>query len=159
MLVKTTSVLNFINILRTAFMHVDPKSVKRYWQLDWVLTLWGAMGVKDAHKHVGEIDQWCQFYQCCESSFYVRWAQKHKKDSQVISLFTLLGSVRIKAAPKTLMKSTSGHASWESVLIYCNIKLILRFVVVFVVVLLFYRSDIFCLFRSLRFFENKDFWK
>jgi hypothetical protein len=38
--------LNFINVLCTAFTHADPKSVKRYWQLDWVLTLWGATGVK-----------------------------------------------------------------------------------------------------------------
>jgi len=37
-------------------MHVDPKSVKRHWQLDWVLTLWGATGVKAACKYVDEID-------------------------------------------------------------------------------------------------------
>ncbi len=33
---------NFINILRTAFGRIDPKSVKKYWWLDWVLTLWEA---------------------------------------------------------------------------------------------------------------------
>ncbi len=38
--------VNFINVLRTAFTLVGPKSVKRYWQLDWVLTLWGTTGVK-----------------------------------------------------------------------------------------------------------------
>jgi len=38
--------LNLINVLRTAFTLVDPESIKRYWQLDWVLTLWGAAGVK-----------------------------------------------------------------------------------------------------------------
>ncbi len=31
-------------------MHLDPKSVKRYWRLDYVLTLWGATGVKAAQK-------------------------------------------------------------------------------------------------------------
>ncbi len=41
-----TTGLNFINVLCTAFTHVDPKSIKRYWQLDWVLMLWGATGVK-----------------------------------------------------------------------------------------------------------------
>jgi len=48
--------LNFINVLRTAFMLEDPKSVKRYRRLDWVLTLWGATGVKAVHKYVDEID-------------------------------------------------------------------------------------------------------
>jgi len=44
---------NFINILRAAFAPVDPKSVKRYWQLDWILTLLGATGVKAVRKYVG----------------------------------------------------------------------------------------------------------
>ncbi len=48
--------LNFINVLCTAFTCIDPKSVKRYWQLDWVLTLWGATGVKAVRKYVDEID-------------------------------------------------------------------------------------------------------
>jgi len=38
--------VNFINVLRTAFTLIGPKSVKRYWRLDWVLTLWGTTGVK-----------------------------------------------------------------------------------------------------------------
>jgi len=38
--------VNFINVLRTAFTLVGPQSVKRYWRLDWVLTLWGTTGVK-----------------------------------------------------------------------------------------------------------------
>jgi len=56
MLMKLTPGLNFINFLCTAFTFVDPKSVKRYWQLDWVLTLWGATGVKAARKYGDEID-------------------------------------------------------------------------------------------------------
>jgi len=48
--------LNFINVLHTAFTHVDPKSVKRCWRLDCVLTLWGATGGKAASKYVDEID-------------------------------------------------------------------------------------------------------
>jgi len=39
-------------------MCVDPKSVKIYWQFDWVLTLWGATGVTAARKYVDEIDPW-----------------------------------------------------------------------------------------------------
>jgi len=56
MLIKLTPGLNFINVLLTAFTLVDPKSVKRYWQLDWVLMLWGTMGVKVVRKHIDEID-------------------------------------------------------------------------------------------------------
>ncbi len=51
-----TAGVNFINILRAAFRLVDPKSVKRYLRLGWVLMLWGAIGVKAACKYVDEID-------------------------------------------------------------------------------------------------------
>ncbi len=43
---KLTLGVNFFNVLQAAFAPVAPKSVKRYWQFDWVLTLWGATGVK-----------------------------------------------------------------------------------------------------------------
>jgi len=39
-------------------------------------------------------------------SFYARGAKKRKKDSHVVSLFTLLGSTSVKAASKTLVKLT-----------------------------------------------------
>ncbi len=55
---KLTPGVNFINILHTAFAPIEPKSVKRYWQLAWILKLLGATGVKAAHKYVGEIDPW-----------------------------------------------------------------------------------------------------
>jgi len=48
--------VNFIIALRAAFVPVDPKSVKRYWQLDWILTLLGATGIKAVCKYVGEIE-------------------------------------------------------------------------------------------------------
>jgi hypothetical protein len=59
--------INFINILRAAFAPVDLKSVKRYWQHDWIVTLLGAMGVKAVRKYVGEIEPWDQF---CSSRKY-----------------------------------------------------------------------------------------
>ncbi len=37
--------LNFTNILRPAFTGAAPKSTKRYWQLDWILTLLGSVCV------------------------------------------------------------------------------------------------------------------
>jgi hypothetical protein len=41
---------------------------------------------------------WGQFHQHSTYSFYARGAQIHKKDSQVVSLFTLLESAGTKAA-------------------------------------------------------------
>ncbi len=58
-----SSGVNFINVLWAAFAPVDPKSVKRYWQLDWTLTLLGATCTKAAHKFVGEINPRRQFHQ------------------------------------------------------------------------------------------------
>jgi len=49
-LVKSTPGVNFINILRAAFAPVDPKSVQRYLQLDWILTLLWATLVKASRK-------------------------------------------------------------------------------------------------------------
>ncbi len=34
----------------------DPKSVKRYWQLDSIITLLGAMGVKAVRQNVDKIE-------------------------------------------------------------------------------------------------------
>jgi len=56
MLVKLSPGVNFINVLWAAFAPVDPQSVKRYWQLDWILSLLGATGVKAVRKCVGEIE-------------------------------------------------------------------------------------------------------
>jgi len=53
-----------------------------------------------------ENDIRCQFHQRSMSSFYVHRSRKCKKDSQVLSFFTLSGSVHIKAARRTLMKLT-----------------------------------------------------
>ncbi len=52
------SVVNIINILCTAFAPVDPKSVKRCWQIDLILTLLGAMGGKAVRKYVDEVEPW-----------------------------------------------------------------------------------------------------
>ncbi len=65
--------VNFINILYAAFAHSDPKRVKRYWGLDWVLMLWGATGVKAAHKYVDEIDpKWPKPWINLSTSYFFR---------------------------------------------------------------------------------------
>jgi len=38
--------VNFTNVLCTAFAHVDPKCIKRYWGFDWIITLSGSTRVK-----------------------------------------------------------------------------------------------------------------
>ncbi len=43
---------------------------------------------------------WAEFHQHSTYSFHARGAQKRKKDSQVVSLFTHLGSTSVKAERK-----------------------------------------------------------
>jgi len=51
----------------------------------------------------------CQFYQCSTSSFYARRSWKHKKILMTwLYFFTILVSVRVKAASKMLVKLTPG---------------------------------------------------
>jgi len=59
MLMKSTPGVDFINILCTAFMLVDPKSVKRYWQLDWVLTLSGSASAKAVRRTLMKLTPGC----------------------------------------------------------------------------------------------------
>jgi hypothetical protein len=59
----------------------------------------------------------CQFHQCSMSSFYMRGAQKRKKDSQVVSLFKLLGSVRAKAARKHVGEIDPRSQSYQAFLL------------------------------------------
>jgi len=55
--------------------------------------------------NVDEIDTWCQFHQHFTQGFYARRSQKGKKIQLSHQyLFTLLGSARIKAVRRTLMK-------------------------------------------------------
>jgi len=74
---KLTPSVNFINVLvQAAFACTDPKSVKRYWLLDWVLMLWGATGVKAVRKYVDEIDP--------------RWRKHFSFDFSVFECFKIL---------------------------------------------------------------------
>jgi len=47
---KLTPGVDLINILLKAFACADPKNSKRYWQLDWILTLLGSLCIKAARK-------------------------------------------------------------------------------------------------------------
>jgi hypothetical protein len=56
MLMKLTPWVNFTNVLRAAFTFADHKSTKRHWWLDCLFVILRRAHVKDARKHVGEID-------------------------------------------------------------------------------------------------------
>jgi hypothetical protein len=49
---------------------------------------------------------WGQFHQYAYTKLLRLKMQKHKKESQAISLFALLGSAQAKAAHETLVKLT-----------------------------------------------------
>ncbi len=73
---------------------------------NYVLALAPKFRTKNARVNVDEIDGRGQFHQRFTSSFYVVRSQKHKKDSQDVSLFALVVSAHIKAANRMLMKFT-----------------------------------------------------
>jgi hypothetical protein len=52
--------VNFINILRAAFTHADPESVKFQLSRHYHFTLLGYTRIKDAKKNVNEIETWCR---------------------------------------------------------------------------------------------------
>jgi len=72
MLMKLTPGVNFTNILWAALAHIDPKSEKIHWWLDYLSAPWGSAQIKAVSKHDVEIDLRCQFHQHFTSRFYVR---------------------------------------------------------------------------------------
>ncbi len=70
-LMKLTSGVNFINVLCTAFTLVDPKSVKRYWQLYWVFTLLGSTSAKVVHRTLMKVIPGVDFTNIFTRSFYM----------------------------------------------------------------------------------------
>jgi len=70
--ILTTPGVNFINVLRTAFTLVGPKSVKRYWRLDWVLMLWGTTGVKAVRRTLMKSSPGVNFIKILHTIFFVQ---------------------------------------------------------------------------------------
>ena len=82
------SSFNFINVLLAAFVPQDLNSVKRYWQLVWILRLLGATGVKAVRKYVGEIEP----YRVCQG------LRLTKRDDFLIHVWTLLNDRHVYEA-------------------------------------------------------------
>jgi len=76
---------NLINILRAAFAPVDPKSVKRYWQLDWILTLLGATSVKAVRRTLMKLSPGANLTSLFRNGFF------KKLDRYCFSICTYLG--------------------------------------------------------------------
>ncbi len=84
-LMKLTHGLNFINVLHTALELVDPKSVKRFWQFDWILMLLGAMCAKAACRMLMKLTPVHQKY--LVGAFHVR-IDRSGHDNSSVNLFS-----------------------------------------------------------------------
>jgi len=73
---KLTPGLNFINVLLTAIMLAEPKSVKK--TIKSLFTLSGSTSIKAERKYVGEIEPWCPFINILWAAF-ARVEPKHVK--------------------------------------------------------------------------------
>jgi len=123
--------VNFINGFCTAFTRADPKSVKWYWQLNWNFTLSGSVRIKASSRTLMKLTPASRpsspttpATAACRASPSVNftyillkafaWADlKSAKNTVKSSVFFVpLGSVRVKATCKMLVKLTP--RSWSN---------------------------------------------
>jgi len=71
---EASSGLNFISVLHTAFVHADPKSVKRY----WCLMLSGSTSAKAAHKMLVKLTHGVNFINTLCTNFSYKSSLKAK---------------------------------------------------------------------------------
>jgi hypothetical protein len=102
--------VNFTNVLRTAFMLVDPESVKIIDNLTVFSRFWD-LRAKKLHLKVYEIEPRCQFHQHSTSSFACADPKSTKKTDDLTVFFVLSGSACVKSAFKMLMKLTPSDQS------------------------------------------------
>jgi len=91
---KLTTGVNFINVLHTAFALVDPKSEKNTAESSVSFYAFGIYERKSCTCIADEIEPRGRFHQHSTYSFYSCGAQKRERDSEVVNLFTLLGTTR-----------------------------------------------------------------
>ncbi len=78
---ETQPGLNFINVLRTAFTHVDPESLRIQLGHQCLFMLLGSTSVKAVRRMLMKLSPshtWCQFHQHSMFNFYTPGAQKRK---------------------------------------------------------------------------------
>ncbi len=100
--------VNFINILRAAFMHADPESVKKIDNLTVFFTLLGSARVKVVCRMLIKLSPGVNFINMFMHSFYSCRSIKGKNSMKLSVSFALFGFAHVTAARKMLMKSTPG---------------------------------------------------
>jgi len=98
--------VDFINILRTAFTLVDPKSVKKIDNLTVFFTLLGSACQKAVRRTLMKLRPGVDFINVLLQAFKHVDPKSAKKTDGLTVFFELLGSVCVKAASKMLAKST-----------------------------------------------------
>jgi len=89
--------LYLINVLLAAFAPVDPKSVKRYWQFDWFLTLLGSTSIKAVRWTLMKSTPGSLIHQHFTCSSYKCRSQMHKKTVKSPVLFCNFGTYKCKS--------------------------------------------------------------
>jgi len=97
---ESPSGVNFINIFCKAFIRADPKSVKWYWWLDWVLTLSGSACVKAAHRMLMKLTLGVNFINILQAAFAHVNPKSTKRLGWLDFLFARSGSDFVKALRK-----------------------------------------------------------
>jgi len=94
------------NVYKQLFTIADPKSVKRQSSYQCLLGLLGSVLTKVLFKMLIKSTHGVNFINMFTQSFYKPRSQKRKRQSCHKRLFVHLVSLRVKAAHKTLVKST-----------------------------------------------------
>jgi hypothetical protein len=93
--------VNFINVLQAAFAHIDPKSIKRHWGFDWILTLLGSTCVKAVHRRLMKLMAGVNFINVLQAAFMCADPECAKRQSsqQWSQLWTLKNFKRDLVTP------------------------------------------------------------
>ena len=94
----SSSGLNFINVLRTAFTSTEPKSVKKGCQAVSLFTLLRSVRAKAVPKYVGEIDPWVNMQHCIEEKYCKQEKREIKKEEPFIHKIHFFGLLHYKVS-------------------------------------------------------------
>jgi len=100
--------INFTKILWTPFAHIDPKTVKRYWWLNWIVMLLGSSCIKAAHRTLMKLTPGLNFTNILCTAFTHIDPKTVKRYWWLNWIVLLSGSACVKAARRMLMKLTLG---------------------------------------------------
>jgi len=102
--------VNFINLLRAAFVRADPKSAKKIYSLTVFFGHSGSSSVKAAGRTLIKLTApGLNFISIPRTAFMPVAPQSVRTQSSHQYLFTLLGPMSVKAVHRTLMKLTPGQ--------------------------------------------------